>query len=82
MKKKTVLFVDDEQMILNSLERGLLDEPYNKLFATSAKQALEIMEQNEVHVLVTDMRMPETSGLELLRITKQKFPKIKVRSRN
>jgi DNA-binding NtrC family response regulator len=76
MEKRTVLFVDDEEKLLNSLKRGLLDEPYNTLFATSGKKALEILEHNEVHVLITDMRMPEMGGLELLKIVKEQYPHI------
>jgi two-component system, NtrC family, response regulator HupR/HoxA len=74
MVSNTVLFVDDDKCILSSLRRGLLEEAYNKLFAESGKQALSLLEQNEVHVLVTDMRMPEMSGLELLKIVKEKYP--------
>ena len=76
MEKRTVLFVDDNQSVLTSLERGLLDEPYKTLFATSGKKAIEILEKKEVHVIVTDMRMPEMSGLELLKIVKEKYPRI------
>ncbi len=76
MEKRTVLFVDDEEKLLNSLKRGFLDEPYNTLFATSGKETLEILEHNEVHVLVTDMRMPEMGGLELLKIVKEQYPHI------
>jgi two-component system response regulator HupR/HoxA len=76
METRTILFVDDEENILTSLKRGLLDEPYNLLFATSGKKALEILEKNEVHVIVTDMRMPEMSGLQFLRIVKDKYPHI------
>ena len=76
MEKRTVLFVDDEEKILRSLKRGLIDEPYKSLFAKSGKEALEILKQNEVHVLVTDMRMPEMPGLELLRIAKKEYPHI------
>ncbi len=76
MEKRAVLFVDDEEKLLKSLERGLLDEPYDTLFANSGKEALEILEHNEVHVLVTDMRMPEMGGLELLKIVKEQYPHI------
>jgi len=76
MEKRTVLFVDDEEKILKSLKRGFIDEPYDNLFANSAKEALEILKNNQVQVLVTDMRMPEISGLELLEITKDKYPHI------
>ena len=63
MEKRTVLFVDDEEKILKSLKRGLIDEPYRTLFADSGKEALEILGQQEVQVVVTDMRMPEMNGL-------------------
>jgi response regulator RpfG family c-di-GMP phosphodiesterase len=75
METRTILFVDDEEKVLKSLQRGLLDEPYELYFATSGKEALKILEENEVHIIVTDMRMPEMSGLELLKIVKEKYPK-------
>lgn len=61
-----VLFVDDEQNILNSLRRGLADEEYFCHFAGSGKEALEIIKNETIAVIVTDMRMPEMNGLELL----------------
>ena len=73
---RTILFVDDEEKVLKSLQRGLLDDPYHCLFATSGKEALTLLEQNEVHVICTDMRMPEMNGLELLKIVKEKYPHI------
>ena len=75
-EERTILFVDDEEKVLKSLQRGLLDEPYHCLFANSGKDALDILENNEVHVICTDMRMPEMNGLELLRIVKEKYPQI------
>jgi len=75
-EKRTVLFVDDEEAILRSLERGLIDEPYNTLFANSCKEAFEILQQEEVHVVVTDMRMPEMDGLEFIQILKKEYPHI------
>ena len=76
METRTVLLVDDEEQILRSLKRGLIDEPYKTFFANGGREALEILQQNEVHVIVTDMRMPEMSGLDLLRIVKEKYPHI------
>ena len=76
MDKKTVLFVDDEEKILKSLKRDLMDEPYETLFANSGKEALEILQHKQVHVLVTDMRMPKMSGPELLKIVKENYPHI------
>ena len=76
IEKRTVLFVDDDEATLRSLERGLLDESYNKLFVKSSTEALEILKRKKVHVIVTDMRMPEMSGLELLRIARKEYPNI------
>jgi DNA-binding NtrC family response regulator len=76
MGLKTVLFVDDEERLLNSLKRGLIDEPYKCLFANSGPQALEVLSKNPVQVIVTDMRMPEMNGLELLRLVREKYPDI------
>ena len=73
-EKRTVLFVDDDEMVLRSLERGLLDESYNKLFVKSCKEALEVIKREEVHVIVADMCMPEISGLELLRLVRKECP--------
>ena len=76
LEKKTVLFVDDDEAMLRSLERRLLDESYNKLFAKNSKEALEILRLEDVHVIVTDMCMPEMTGLELLRIARREYPNI------
>ena len=61
-------------MVLQSLERGLLDESYDKLFAKSGKESLEILKRKKVHVIVTDMCMPEMNGLELLRLARKECP--------
>jgi len=75
-EKPTILFVDDEFRLLRSIERGMLDEPYHMLFAESGKDALKLLEEHEVQVLVTDMRMPEMTGLELLKQVKERYPQI------
>ncbi len=76
MEKRTVLFVDDEEKILKSFKRSFMDEPYETIFANSGKEAIEVLKRKETHVLVTDMRMPEMSGLELLKIVREKHPHI------
>jgi DNA-binding NtrC family response regulator len=76
MEKRTVLFVDDDPIVLRSIARGLLDEPYNICFAKSGEEALAILSQQEVHVLVTDIRMPEMDGTELLKIVTKEYPHI------
>lgn len=70
----TVLFVDDEEKIINSIRRGLLREPFRKIFTTKPQEAIEYLKKNEISVLVTDMRMPEIQGTELLQIAKEVSP--------
>ena len=71
----SVLFVDDEVHILSSLKRGLFDEEYTCYFASSGKEALDIMEHEKIAVIVTDMRMPEMDGFHLLKIVKDRWPR-------
>ena len=74
MKEITILFVDDEQSVLNSLKRCLIKEPYQKLFARSGQDALEAMAKVPVQVIVSDMKMPQMDGLALLEQVKKKYP--------
>ncbi|MBN1556410.1 MAG: response regulator [Phycisphaerae bacterium] len=77
MESKTILFVDDEERILHSIQRITFKKPFNSLFAGSGPEALKILEtRDDVAVLVTDMRMPEMTGLDLLRVCKEKYPDI------
>jgi DNA-binding NtrC family response regulator len=76
MEKRTVLFVDDDVIVLQSLERGLMDESYNKFFAKTCEEVHEILQRDKVHVIVTDMCMPEMTGLELLRTVRKEHPDI------
>jgi response regulator RpfG family c-di-GMP phosphodiesterase len=70
----TVLLVDDEENILRSLRRELLDIPYSLLTASSAAEALTLMHAHAVSVIISDQRMPGISGTELLAIVREKYP--------
>lgn len=74
MENKSILLVDDEINILNALKRGLINENIKCLIATDGSKALEIMEDNDIAVIVTDMRMPGMNGLQLLKTIKEKYP--------
>jgi response regulator RpfG family c-di-GMP phosphodiesterase len=64
--KHSVLFVDDEINILNSLKRLLRNEPYTQFFCQSGEEALELLQQEIVSVVVSDMRMPGMNGVTFL----------------
>ncbi|OGV40951.1 MAG: hypothetical protein A2X46_12910 [Lentisphaerae bacterium GWF2_57_35] len=76
MNDLAVMFVDDEQNVLDALERKLIREPYRRIFAASALDALEILAREPVHVIVTDMQMPGMDGLAFLRKAKDLYPEI------
>ena len=61
---ETILVCDDDKAILDSIEIYLKLEGYNVLKAENGLQALEIIEQNEIHCLVLDIMMPKMDGLQ------------------
>jgi two-component system, NtrC family, response regulator PilR len=70
----TILVVDDEPDIIEVLEIVLLDEGLEVLKSTSGREALAILRKNEVDVVISDIKMPDFSGVELLREAKQIAP--------
>lgn len=69
-----VLLVDDEESILNSLRRLLRTQPYDLLLATSGAQALEILAQQPVDLVMSDARMPNMDGASLLTHVRERHP--------
>jgi DNA-binding NtrC family response regulator len=70
----TVLVVDDEEANRLSLERIFVKEGMRVLLANSAREALEQLRRCRVDVILTDLMMPGTSGVELLRAAKELSP--------
>lgn len=75
---KRILFVDDEPKVLDGLRRMLYAyrHEWDMLFAGSAREALDALAQARFDVLITDVRMPEMSGLELLAQVRDRYPEI------
>lgn len=74
--RHTVLCVDDEENILHSIKRLLRKEGYRLLTALSGIEALKILEENDVHLVLSDQRMPQMSGTEFLAKVKEKYPDV------
>ncbi|MCP4896581.1 MAG: sigma-54-dependent Fis family transcriptional regulator, partial [bacterium] len=66
-----VLVVDDEQIVRELLDNNLRREGYRTLQAASGEQALEVMQNHHVDVILSDQVMPGMGGLELLRQVKK-----------
>lgn len=75
-KNFKILCVDDEQSILNALNRLLRKEKYDLLFANSGKEGLEILKEHQVQMVISDQRMPEMSGTDFLAIVKDTYPDV------
>ena len=73
VNKHTLLVVDDEPDVVDSVH-DLLRREFNVLKAKSADEGIEQMRQNEVHIIMTDQRMPKITGVELLTKIRQRYP--------
>jgi len=71
---RRLLLVDDEVNILSALRRLLRQDRYEIVTANSGTEALEILKNSAVDVIITDQRMPGMTGVEFLRLAKNKYP--------
>src|ERR1043166_2400344 len=71
--KPPILVVDDEPEILYSL-RGLLRMEFDVHTAESGQEAIEVLRQQPVQVVMTDQRMPGMTGVELMRQVQGEWP--------
>ena len=58
----TILICDDDKDIVSALDIYLTSEGYKTLRAYNGKEALQAVEQNEVHLILMDIMMPELDG--------------------
>lgn len=68
-----ILFVDDEEHIVATL-KALFKSKFDVYTATSGAAALDVVKAHQIHVIVSDQRMPEMEGIELLRAVKELSP--------
>jgi len=76
--QRRILFVDDEPMVLKGLQRSLrkMRNEWEMTFVSSSKEALEILDTGSFDVIVSDLRMPEMDGAQLLAEVKSKHPEV------
>ncbi len=73
-----VLVAEDEEITLNNVIEFLHDEGYDASGTTDGREALRMMEEGNFDVLISDIKMPGISGLELLPKVKELFPETEV----
>ncbi|MDJ0855264.1 MAG: response regulator, partial [Desulfobacterales bacterium] len=78
MDRKRLLFVDDEPMVLKGLQRSLrsMRQEWEMTFAAGGREALDAMQAQPFDVVISDMRMPEMDGAQLLEVVKRDYPQV------
>lgn len=71
--RPVILFIDDEQRVLKSM-RAMFRRDYDVYLANSGEEALSIIDEHEIDVVVSDQRMPYMTGVEVLTEIKQRAP--------
>ena len=76
--KRRIIFVDDEPMVLKGLQRTLrkMRGEWEMTFTSSSKEALDILGTGSFDVIVSDLRMLEMDGMQLLAEVKSKHPQV------
>lgn len=70
----TILFVDDEPVVLRVFRALFAEEPVEVITVSTAAQALDVLKSRTISVLVADYMMPDMNGIELLEEAKRLFP--------
>lgn len=73
MNKNKVLYVDDEYVNLQ-LFKFNFQKDFHLYLASSGKEALSILEKEDIKVVISDLKMPEMNGIELIKHIKTGFP--------
>jgi len=75
---ETILLVDDETALLDMLKKTLIQQGYQIFTAHSGQSALQILKNEQVDLMMTDIIMPDMDGYELSKIVKENYPGIKI----
>jgi len=70
----SVLIVDDETVVIRSCERILAPEGYSVQGATRAREAMDMIAKGDFDLIITDLKMPEVDGIELIRWIRKNSP--------
>lgn len=78
MSKAKILVVDDEELILKAYKKELAASGYNVLETTSAQEAIEIVKREKIDIILVDLVMPGSSGVEVCKVVKTISPDTEV----
>lgn len=72
--RDNILFVDDELNMLSMIKRAFFNKPYNVYFAQNGKEAIALIREHKIKVMITDLQMPEMNGIDLVEILESTYP--------
>ncbi len=78
LSRASILLVDDEPLVLEMFESVLSEEGYDVTIASSAKQAVDILDKRSFEVLISDVLLDDLDGFEIQAHAKRKYPDIGV----
>ncbi len=78
MKDMKIMLVDDEERFLSTTKKLLARKGIDVLTATSGPEALEILREHNVHVVILDVKMPGMDGIATLKQIKRQYPMVEV----
>ena len=78
MSKGRILVVDDEDIVRTSCSRTLSPEGYEVSLAKNGFEGLKMASEERFDLVLTDLKMPDMDGIEVLRIIKEKWPETAV----
>jgi DNA-binding NtrC family response regulator len=78
MSKGRVLVIDDEAIVRVSCQRVLVPEGYEVVVTSRGDEAIAILEKESFEVVLTDLKMPDMDGIEVLRVIKDRWPDVHV----
>ena len=76
--KSTVLVIDDETKLRGLLSRIIALESYEVIEADDAKAGLKLLAKEDIQVVISDVKLPDSDGVELTKTIKEKYPHIEV----
>jgi DNA-binding NtrC family response regulator len=77
MQKRSVLIVDDEPIVRESIRDWLVDAGYQVATAESGEKALEMIKKEDFGIMIVDVRLPGKTGITVLKEVKALKPQIK-----
>lgn len=75
---RKLLIVDDETGIVEEVKSFFEEEGYEVRTADTAKDGIEVLTQFQPDIMMLDMKLPDASGLQVLRFSKENYPTVKV----